>query len=86
MAPLDSPPDVRTVLVPAAADIHARTASLATPAGSVPCKMQKACLALKATQSPFGFQGCGLDTQDAFLGTQLIASHQLQQVSIILQL
>lgn len=46
MAPLDSPPDVRTVLVPAAADIHARTASLAVPAGSVPCKIQGACLIL----------------------------------------
>ncbi len=36
MTPFDSPPEVRTVLVPAAAAIHARTASLAMPAGSVP--------------------------------------------------
>ena len=41
MAPLDSPPEVRTVLIPAAAAIHAKTASLAIPDGSVPYNPQQ---------------------------------------------
>ena len=79
MAPLDSPPDVRTVLVPAAADIHARTASLATPAGSVPCKMQGACLSMgHAITIHFSELWSGHTL--CIFEHAIITSHQLQQV------